>query len=204
VKTTILIADDHSVVRMGIRTLIGFQKDMTVVGEACNGEEAVQLVRKLRPDVVTMDLMMPKLNGADATKAIINEFPATKIIILTSFGTSADLARAEAAGAVGAQIKEGPTDDLLAAIRTVAAGGTAFAPELGSVLAKDQAVDLTELQLQILESVVRGLSNNQIACQHDLSLISAKRQLADIFAKLGAANRTEAVAIALRKCLLKS
>ena len=107
-KLKILIADDHSIVRMGLKALIDYQKDMTVVGEARNGEEAVRLVRELRPDVVIMDLMMPKLDGASATRTILADAEA-KIIVLTSYTTSDDLVRAVSYGACGALVKDGPT-----------------------------------------------------------------------------------------------
>lgn len=201
-KITILLVDDHSIVRIGLKALINYQKDMSVVGEAKNGEEAIRLVRKLQPDVVIMDLMMPKLNGADATKQILCEYPNTKIIILTSYGTSADLARAVANGAVGAQIKDAPPENLLAAIRSAVQGKTAYASELKPLL-MEPPPELTDLQLKMLGSVVRGLSNTEIATEFGLSLISTKRKLAAIFLALGAANRAEAAGIALQKHLLK-
>ena len=202
-KITLLLVDDHSIVRIGLKALINYQKDMSVVGEAKNGEEAIRLVRKLQPDVVIMDLMMPKLNGADATKQVLCECPNTKIIILTSYGTSADLARAVANGAVGAQIKDAPPENLLAAIRSAVQGNTAYAPELKPLLMEPPPPELTDLQLKMLGSVVRGLSNTEIATEFGLSLISTKRKLAAIFLALGAANRAEAAGIALQKHLLK-
>lgn len=202
-KITLLLVDDHSIVRIGLKALINYQKDMSVVGEAKNGEEAIRLVRKLQPDVVIMDLMMPKLNGADATKQVLCEYPKTKIIILTSYGTSADLARAVANGAVGAQIKDAPPENLLAAIRSAVQGNTAYASELKPLLMEPPPPELTDLQLKMLGSVVRGLSNTEIATEFGLSLISTKRKLAAIFLALGAANRAEAAGIALQKHLLK-
>ncbi|MBP3406152.1 MAG: response regulator transcription factor [Kiritimatiellae bacterium] len=201
-KITLLLVDDHSIVRIGLKALINYQKDMSIVGEAKNGEEAIRLVRKLQPDVVIMDLMMPKLNGADATKQILCEYPNTKIIILTSYGTSADLARAVANGAVGAQIKDAPPENLLAAVRSAVQGKTAYASELKPLL-MEPPPELTDLQLKMLGSVVRGLSNTEIATEFGLSLISTKRKLAAIFLALGAANRAEAAGIALQKHLLK-
>ena len=203
-KITILLVDDHAIVRLGLKALLDYQKDMSVVGEARNGDEALRFVRQLQPDVVIMDLLMPKTNGADATRQIVGEFPETKIIILTSYGTSADLARAVANGAVGAQIKDTPPEKLLAAIRAVAIGKTAYAPELKPQLKEPPPPELTDLQLKMLGSVVRGLSNNEIATEFGLSLISTKRQLAAIFTALGAANRAEAAGIALKKHLLKN
>ena len=201
-KITILLVDDHSIVRIGLKALLNYEKDMSVVGEAKNGEEALRLVRQLQPDVVIMDLLMPKMNGADATRQIRSEHPDLKIIILTSYGTSADLARAVANGAAGAQIKDTPPQKLLTAIRAVAAGKTAYASELKPLLNEPPPPELTDLQSKILGSLVRGLTNNEIATEFGLSLISTKRQLASIFTALGAANRAEAIGIALNKHLL--
>ena len=202
-KLKIIIADDHSIVRMGLKTLVGYQKDMTVVGEAKNGDEAVQLAKELSPDVVVMDLMMPKTDGATATQQILAESPATKVIILTSYTTSDDLVRAVSYGASGALAKDSPAETILKAIRTVAAGGTSFAQELSGILQEQPLPEFTETQRQILESVVRGLSNKEIAMQFGISPVSARRQLTAIFAKLGAATRAEAVGIALKRHLLR-
>ena len=203
-KTRILLADDHMLMRMGLRSMLRYQTDMTVVGEAANGEAAVKQARELKPDVIIMDLMMPVLDGAEATRLILKDNPNTKIIILTSFGSSADMNRALGYGAVGAQIKEAPTDSLINAIHTVLNGDTAIAPEIAREAAEEPTpITLTERQRGILQSVVRGLTNKEISAQYDLSPISVKKYLSAIFTKIGAANRTEAAAIALRKHLLK-
>ena len=200
----IVIADDHKLMRMGLVSLFNVQKDMAVAGEAEDGETAVELVRSLKPDVVVMDLMMPKMNGADATAAILSSAPKTGIVILSSFANSADMARAIANGARGAQAKESPTEDLVAAIRTVAAGGTAISPEINQFIKNDPPPPpLTDKQMEILKSVTRGLSNADIAKQFGISPVSVKKHLSVIFAKLGAATRAEAAATAFRKHLLK-
>ena len=115
-KTRILIADDHTLMRVGIKAMFHYQPDMTVVGEATSGEEAVALAGKLKPDVIIMDLMMPVLGGAEATKRILESDPDAKIIILTSFGAATDMVRALKYGALGAQVKEAPTEALIAEI----------------------------------------------------------------------------------------
>ena len=202
-KTRILIADDHALMRIGLKSMLRYQSDMTVIGEATNGDAAVQLTDELSPDVVIMDLMMPVLDGAAATRRIMERHPDTRIIILTSFGNSSDVARAIEYGAVGAQIKEAPTESLIDAIRTVTAGGTAITPEIQqSIDDGPLSISLTERQRGILQSVVRGLTNKEISAQFGLSPISVKKYLSAIFAKIGAANRTEAAAIALNKRLL--
>jgi DNA-binding NarL/FixJ family response regulator len=204
-KTRILIADDHMLMRMGLKSMLQYQTDMTVVGEAANGESAVRLAKELLPDVVIMDLMMPVLDGAEATRQILESNPEAKIIILTSFGSSEDMNRALSYGAAGAQIKEAPTDSLIEAIRTVLKGKSAIAPEIAQEIEKKAVpISLTDRQRGILQSVARGLTNKEISAQYGLSPISVKKYLSAIFTKIGAANRTEAVSIALRKHLLKT
>ena len=203
-KTRILIVDDHALMRMGLRSMLDMQSDMEVVGEAGNGQKAIDLAKSLTPDIIIMDLMMPKVNGAEATKAILDALPGTKIIILTSFGNSADLARAISNGAVGVQMKDAPTEALLKAIRKVMRGETAIPPDfLKDGELESAAIQLTEKQSEILQSVVRGYANKDIAKQFGISEAGVKKHLRLIFAKLGAANRSEAVGIALHKQMLK-
>ena len=199
----ILIADDHKLMRMGLVSLFDMLPDMTVVGEAEDGEEALAAARELKPDVVILDLMMPKLSGADATQALLAENPQLGIIVLSSLDNSADMARAIAFGARGAQAKEAPTEDLVAAVRAVAAGRTTIAPEIQHFVDNEPLPPpLTDRQLAILRSVTRGLSNADIAVEFGISPVSVKKHLTVIFAKLGAATRAEATAIALRKHVL--
>lgn len=204
-KIGILLADDHTLMRMGLSALIASEKDMEVVGEAENGREAAELVRTLRPDVVIMDLMMPEMSGAEATRRILAENPAAKIVILTTFGTSAELADAIANGAVGVLMKDTATDDLVGAIRAVA-GGRKVIPERLLRFAREEgaAPRLSPRQLEILTSVTRGLSNADIARQFDITEAAVKKHLTQIFERLGASNRAEAASIALRKQLLKT
>jgi DNA-binding NarL/FixJ family response regulator len=201
---SVLLVDDHALIRRGLADLIRYESDLKVAGEAANGQEAVEAARKLNPDVIVMDLMMPEMDGVEATRRIKAERPDSRILILTTFGTSADVARAMAAGASGAIMKDAETDDQLAAIRAVAAGGKAFSPGIEKALNELQPTpDLTDRQLLILESVTRGLTNRDIATMLGISADAVKQHLAAIFTKIGAANRSEAVSIALRKHLLK-
>ena len=203
-KIRILLADDHILVRIGLKTLINAQRDLDVVGEASDGAEAAALYDRLLPDVVIMDLMMSGTDGAEATRLIRESHPDAKVIILTSFSTSADLARALSYGAVGAQLKGLSTDNLLAAIRTVAAGGTAVDPEVQKLVrVQEKPPQLTDRQAEILKAVVEGLTTDAIARQQGISPSAVKQHVALICNKLGAATRSEAVAIALRKQLLK-
>ena len=201
---SVLLVDDHALIRRGLADLIRYESDLKVAGEAANGQEAVEAARKLNPDVIVMDLMMPEMDGVEATRRIKADRPDSRILILTTFGTSADVARAMAAGASGAMMKDAETDDQLAAIRAVAAGGKAFSPGIEKTLNElPPPPDLTDRQMLILESVTRGLTNRDIATMLGISADAVKQHLAAIFSKLGAANRSEAISIALRKQLLK-
>lgn len=202
-KIRILLADDHLVVRMGLAAIIGIEKDMTVVGEACDGREAVRLAAALKPDVIVMDLMMPKLGGADATEAILKANPAAKILILTTFGTSDELRRALNAGAVGALVKDSAYKQLIGAIQHTASGKRMISPEIERQLkASEQEPELTPRQIEILTYVAKGLNNREIARQIGIGPDCVKAHLKTAFARLGAASRSEAVVLALRGQLL--
>jgi DNA-binding NarL/FixJ family response regulator len=203
-KIRILLADDHMLMRMGISTLVSTAKDMTVVGEACNGRQAVELAGSLRPDVVIMDLMMPEMSGGEATKAIHEAHPGIKIVILTTYGTSAELATAVTNGAVGVLLKDKVEMDLLNTIRFVVEGNQVIPTRLLAQIEEDKAMGkLTDRQMEILASVAEGQSNADIALQFGLSEITVKKHLSAIFERLGVANRSEAVALAFRKQMLK-
>ena len=203
-KIRILLADDHMLMRMGVSALVSTAKDMTVVGEARNGREAVELAGTLRPDVVIMDLMMPEMSGGEATKAIHEAHPGIKIVILTTYGTSAELATAVTNGAVGVLLKDKVEMDLLNTIRFVVEGNQVIPTRLLAQIEEDKAMGkLTDRQMEILASVAEGQSNADIALQFGLSEITVKKHLSAIFERLGVANRSEAVALALRKQMLK-
>ena len=200
----ILIADDHAVVRRGLRSLIQTEKDLLVIGEASNGIEAVESTLRLKPDVVIMDLIMPEKSGAEAITEIMTQIPETRIIILTTFGTVDDMARAIESGAAGALLKTSDENELIAAIRTVAANGYAISSEVQQLMAENPpAPQLTSRQLEVLNSMSQGFSNADIAGQLGIKEFSVREHVAGIMAKLEASNRAEAVAIALRKRLLE-
>ena len=203
-KIRILLADDHMLMRMGISALVSTAKDMTVVGEARNGREAVELAGSLAPDVVIMDLMMPEMSGGEATKAIHAAHPGIKIVILTTYGTSAELATAVLNGAVGVLLKDKVEMDLLNTIRFVVEGNQVIPTRLLAQIEEDKAMGrLTDRQMEILASVADGQSNADIAKQFGLSEITVKKHLSAIFERLGVANRSEAVSLAFRKQMLK-
>ena len=204
-KLKILIVDDHAIVRDGLAAILKFQKDMTVVGEADDGQSAIQKAQELYPDVILMDLMMPNMNGADATAAIKQALPETHILLLTSYGTSSELSRAFRNGATGAITKSLPKEELLSAIRNVAAGMRVASPEIEQTLKEEADMpSLTPRQLEILQSLTRGLTNDDIAHEFGLSKAGVKFHLLTIFRKLNVSNRTEAVGLASRKHLFQT
>lgn len=203
-KIDILIVDDHAVVRIGLAALFRTESGLNVVGQAKNGEEAIKMADALRPNVVIMDLMMPGLSGVEATQAILKAHPETKVIVLTTFGTSDGIAHAIEAGASGAFMKTADDADLIAGVRAVAAGQKVISDEIRQLLAENPPVpELTVRQLEILDYVTRGFTNQDIARNLGIRESSIKEHLMGIFEKIGASNRAEAVAIALRKHLLK-
>jgi len=200
----ILIADDHAVVRRGLRSILQIEKDFQIVGEASSGTEAVEMARQLKPHVVIMDLIMPEKSGSEATAEILAELPQTRILLLTTFGTADDVAKALEAGASGALMKTSDESEIIASIRTVAAGGHAVSDEIKHLMAENPpAPELTPRQLEILNSMSRGYSNAEIAEVFGINEFTVREHVANIMAKLDASNRAEAVATALRKSLLK-
>jgi DNA-binding NarL/FixJ family response regulator len=203
-KIRILIADDHMLMRMGITALVNSTKDMTIIGEAKNGRQAVELADSLKPDVIIMDLMMPEMLGSEATRLIHEAHPEIRTVILTTYGTSVELAKAVTNGAVGVLLKDKVDLDLVSTIRFVVAGNQVVPTRLLEQIEQDKALSkLTDRQLEILASVAQGQSNADIALQFGLSEITVKKHLSAIFSRLGVANRSEAVALALRKQMLK-
>ena len=203
-KIRILIADDHMLMRMGVSALISSTADMEIVGEAKNGQQAAELAKTLQPDVVIMDLMMPEMLGSEATGLITAADPDIKVIVLTTYGSSIELAKAIQNGAVGILLKDKVDMDLVNTIRFVVAGNQVIPTRLLKQIEQDKALSqLTDRQLTILASVAQGQSNSDIAKSFGLSEITIKKHLSSIFERLGVANRSEAVALALRKQMLK-
>ena len=199
----VLSVDDHPVLRGGIAALIGNQTDMEVVAEACNGREAVEQFRKHRPDITLMDLQMPEMSGIDAISAIRGEFPEARIIILTTHAGDVQVSRALRAGARGYLLKGSLRNELLETIRAVHAGQKRVSSEVASEIAEhstDQA--LTPREVDVLRLVAKGNANKEIAAQLSLTEETVKSHVRNILAKLGANDRTHAVAIAVKRGII--
>ena len=200
----VLIVDDHAILRMGLASLLASKSEIEVVGDASDGPSGIRKALKLKPDVVIMDLMMPGMDGIEATTELLAKAPESKILILTTFGTSNGINNALEAGAMGAVMKNCDFSELADAIRAVASGKRYVAADVERILVADPPVAaLSPRQMEILQSIVRGLSNPDIAKQLGISVNMVKEHVESLFQKIGAANRTEAVAIAFRKHLLK-
>ena len=197
-KIRVLIADDHEIVRTGLSSVVDIEDDMTCVGAVRNGLLAAQSIPRTKPDVIVMDLMMPEMNGIEATRKILADHPGMHILILTTFGSASDIHSALDAGAAGALLKSTPNRDIIKAIRKLVQGQQVIDDNIRSILREGMPPpNLSNTQMEILVSVSRGLSNKDIAKQLSISYSSVKRHLAVIFNKIGAATRAEAASIAL-------
>jgi DNA-binding NarL/FixJ family response regulator len=203
----LLIADDHPVVRDGLKAMLSTQPDLEVVGEATTGTEAVAHARTLRPDVVLMDLQMPDLDGPDAIAALREQQPQVHVLVVTTYGTDADITRAIDAGATGYLLKDAPREQLFGAIRAAARGESVLSPSVATrVLGRMRAPAegaLSPRELDILVAVARGLSNKQIGRRLYVSEATVKTHLLRIFGKLGVDDRTAAVTVALERGIIR-
>lgn len=203
----LLICDDHPVVRSGLRGMLESQPDLEVVAEAANGDEAVSLTRHYHPDVVLMDLRMPKMDGVAATERIKTERPNAKVLILTTYETDADIVRAVAVGALGFLLKDAPEERIFSAIRDVARGDSPLAPSVAARLVERMRGDndnvLSPREVEILQLVSQGINNKGIANQLWISEATVKSHLTRIFDKLDAVDRTSAVTTALKRGIMR-
>ena len=200
----ILAVDDHPVFRQGIAALIEGQADMTLVGEASNGREAIHQFRAQRPDVTLMDLQMPDMNGLDAIIAIRNEFPHARIVVLTTYTGDIQVLRALKAGAQGYLLKNLLHKELLETIRAVHAGKKALSPEASHEIASHATDDaLTPPEVAVLRLIAAGNANKQIADQLSVSEETVKSRVKNILSKLGANDRTHAAMIGLKRGIIE-
>jgi DNA-binding NarL/FixJ family response regulator len=200
----ILAVDDHPVFRQGIAGLIEGQEDMTLVGEASNGREAIQQFRAQRPDVTLMDLQMPEMNGLDAIIAIRNEFPQARIVVLTTYTGDIQVLRALKAGAQGYLLKNLLHKELLQTIRDVHAGKKAISPEASHEIASHATDDaLTPAEVAVLRLIAAGNANKQISYQLSVSEETVKSRVKNILSKLGAKDRTHAAMIGLKRGIIE-
>jgi len=203
----VLVADDHPVVREGLRAMLDAEPDLVVVGEAGNGEEAVRLAAELRPDVVLMDLRMPGTDGVAATGRITAAGDA-RVLVVTTYDTDADILRAVEAGATGYLLKDTPRRELAEAVRSAARGETVLAPPVARVLVSRVRLPAAEAptrrELEVLAEVARGLSNAEVGRALHISEATVKTHLVRVFEKLGVSDRTAAVTRAISQGLLPS
>ena len=205
-RITVLIADDHPVVRQGLRAFLDTQEDLEVVAEACDGEEAVARAAELVPDVVLMDLVMPNLDGIEAIRRIRDASPSTRVLVLTSFIEDEKVFPAVKAGAAGYLLKDVEPTELAGAIRTVTRGEALLHPTVAAkvmqeVAARDRspAAELTERELDVLRLLARGMANKAIALELHVSEKTVKTHVSNILAKLHLADRTQAALYAVRE-----
>jgi NarL family two-component system response regulator LiaR len=207
----VLIADDHAIVRLGLRALIATEPGLEVVGEAVDGIDAVRKARSLRPDVIVLDLVLPRKDGIQAAAEITQEDPGARILVLTSFVEEDKLVPAFKAGAAGYLLKDSAPQDLLQAIRDVAHGASSLHPQIAHTLIRElrrpvdrpAAVPLTKRERQVLHLVAQGLSNDEIAATMHLGERTVRTHISNILAKLHLANRTQLALYALRAGLAR-
>ncbi|MCJ7602741.1 MAG: response regulator transcription factor [Desulfobulbaceae bacterium] len=204
----VLLVDDHLMVRRGLATFLKVYDDLELVGEASCGQEAVQLCDQYQPDVVLMDMVMPDMDGASATRLIRQQFPSIQVLALTSFKEESLVKGVLQAGAIGYLLKDVTADELAKAIRAAHAGRTTLSPEAAQALVHAAShppppgFDLTRRELEVLALMVVGLNNTQIAGKLGVSPSTIKSHVSNILSKLGVASRTEAVTLALRNNIL--
>jgi DNA-binding NarL/FixJ family response regulator len=203
----VVVADDHPIVRGGIVALLQSEPDIDVVGEAADGDRAVLLAGELQPDLVLMDLRMPKVDGAEATARILAARPETKVLVLTTYESDENILTAIEAGASGYLLKAAPQEEILAGIRSVARGEVALAPRIAAMLVgrmrRPAAPALTAREVEVLGLVAEGHSNPQIASRLFLSEATVKTHLLHVFEKLEVSDRTRAVTKAMELGLLR-
>ena len=205
--TTVLLVDDHPVVREGLRGMINAEPDLTVVGEAGSGAEAIAVAESLRPDVILMDLRMPDVDGVTATERILAALPRTRIVVVTTYESDTDILRAVEAGAAGYLLKDASRAELAEAVRDAARGKTVLAPTVADRLVEfvrqPTSVTLSAREVEVLGQVAKGKTNAAIGHQLHISEATVKTHLLRAFNKLGVSDRTAAVTTAMSLGLLR-
>jgi DNA-binding NarL/FixJ family response regulator len=205
--TTVLLVDDHPVVREGLRGMIDAEHDLTVVGEAGSGAEAIALAESLRPEVILMDLRMPDVDGVTATERILAALPPTRIVVVTTYESDAEILRAVEAGAAGYLLKDASRAELADAVRNAARGKTVLAPTVADRLVhfvrQPTSVSLSARGIEVLSQVATGKTNADIGRQLHISEATVKTHLLRAFNKLGVSDRTAAVTTAMSLGLLR-
>jgi len=199
----LLVVDDHHVVRSGLAASLGLEDDLTVVAEAGNGDDAVAQYRERQPDVVLMDLRLPGADGIAATGALRSEWPDARVLMFTTFDSEEDIYRAMRAGARGYLLKSAPREELLAAIRAVAAGERHLPPALAQRLAgRISTPDVSEREREVLQLMARGKANKEIAAALGIAEETVKRHASNLFVKMGVADRAQATSEGIRRGLI--
>jgi two-component system, NarL family, response regulator len=199
-RIRVLIAEDHLVARVGLRAILSMQRDMKVVAEALNGQQAVELYREFQPDIALLDVRMPKMSGLEAASAILSEFPRARLIALTTYAGDEDVRRAITTGVRAYLTKDVLHDELIRTIRAVHAGETYLPPELAATFEAQQlSPHLSEREVEVLELIVRGQANKQIAYSLNIAEGTVKNHVKSILAKLSAQDRTQAATAAIQR-----
>lgn len=214
-NTTVLLVDDHTIVRQGLKALLSSEKNITIVGEAQTGREAVDLAAQLRPSVVIMDLAMPRLNGAEATRQILKAIPSAKVIVLSTYGDDEHVQQALAAGAAAYLLKQTAAEDVVDAIREVSKGNAYFSPAIAKRLREQTLqqpgdtprtpdVELTQREAEVLQLIAEGYANKQIAAELNLSVKTVEKHRQQVMQKLNIHNIAGLVRHAAAKGIIEA
>src|SRR4051812_38532158 len=216
-NTSVLLVDDHTIVRQGLKALLSSEKNITIAGEAQTGREAVELATQLRPTVVVMDLAMPRLNGAEATRQILKTVPSTKVIVLSTYGDDEHVQQALSAGASAYLLKQTAAEDVVQAIREVLNGNAYFSPAIAKRLREQTCqekgdgqqqrvpdVELTQREAEVLQLIAEGYANKQIAAELNLSVKTVEKHRQQVMQKLGIHNIAGLVRHAAAKGIIEA